>query len=101
MPGLAVLVAYYPDAVPTSMTGLPGHVELVVHLAASQAFAPPFKYHVYPDTNPGYAERNHENFDRISSSLSWTRSLGSVRTALNVRVDLEAVWEDHVRRMYQ
>lgn len=97
MPRLCALVTYYPSTIPLPKSTYPSNVELVVHLAAAQSFAPVFKYHLYPDVAPGFAEYNNVNFDKLSASLSWTRSLGALRKAMHIEVDLESIWEDHVR----
>lgn len=53
---------------------------------------------MYPDTVPGFAENDLDEFDKTASALSWTRTLGNVRKAFGIDVDLEAVWEEHVAR---
>jgi hypothetical protein len=50
----------------------------------------------YEDAEPGFAEHDLEEWDKIASRLSWGRSLDTVRKAFKVEVDLERVWEEHI-----
>jgi hypothetical protein len=52
--------------------------------------------YTYDDVEPGFAERDLEEFDKVASRISWSRSLDAVRKAFKTEVDLEKVWEDHV-----
>ena len=96
MPKLCALVAYYPDRLPHPNMGFPPSLNVCVHLAGTQPMGAKYKSYVYPDVTPGFAERDLEEFDRISADLAWTRTLGLVRKALEMEVDLEAIWEEHV-----
>jgi len=79
MPRLVTLVAYYPTTIPSPKQKYPPHFELMVHLAASQSFAPVFKHYTYPDTELGFAEHDLNDFDKIAAGVAWSRSLGAVR----------------------
>lgn len=55
-----------------------------------------YKCFVYPDAVPGFAESDLDEYDRISAGLAWTRTLGVVRKAHEIDVDLESIWEEHL-----
>lgn len=52
---------------------------------------------MYPDSLPGFAEMDLEEYDNISAGLAWSRTLGSLRSGFEVSVDLEEVLDDHNR----
>ena len=95
-PNVAALIAYYPTAITNPKLKFPPNLQTITHLAASQAFAPAFPSYTYEGVQPGFAEHDLDDYDRTASSLSWSRTLGLLRSALNVSVDLERVWEEHV-----
>jgi len=96
MPHCAALVCYYPTSIPNPSYKYPTQLNLLVHLAASQGFAPRFKSYVYPAVEPGFAEQDLPEYDKVAGRLSWTRSLGAVRKGFKTEVDLEPVWDEHV-----
>ena len=96
MPKLCALVAYYPDMLPNPANGFPPSLNVCVHLAASQGMAPRYKSYVYPLAEPGFAEADLEEYDKVSAGLAWTRTLAAVRRGFEMVVDLEAVREEHV-----
>jgi hypothetical protein len=98
MPHLNALVAYYPTTIFKPNAEYPSQLNLCVHLASSQAFSPRFKSFLYPDTQPGFAEHDLEEYDAIAADLAWTRSLATIRKAFKQEVDLESVWEEHIAR---
>lgn len=100
VPHLCTLAAYYPEKIPSPKTKYPPHVELVVHLASSQGFAPAFNNYVYQDVQPGFAEHDLDEYDKVSASLAWTRTLAALRKGFKIEVDLEKIWEEHVAREY-
>jgi len=51
---------------------------------------------MYPDASAGFAEANCDEYDKVSASLAWSRTLGAVRRAFGIQVDLEEVWENHL-----
>lgn len=93
---LCALVAYYPDKLPNPAAGFPPSLNVCVHLAETQTMGAKYKTYVYNGVAPGFAESDLDDFDQISADLAWTRTLGLVRKALEIEVDLEATWEDHV-----
>jgi hypothetical protein len=52
--------------------------------------------YTYEDCEPGFAEHDVQEFDKVASRLSWSRSLSTVRKAFGIEVDLERIWEEHV-----
>lgn len=99
VPHMCALVAYYPTAIPSPKTKYPAQLNLMVHLAASQNFAPAFNSYVYADAVPGFAEHDLDEYDKIAAGLAWTRTLGAVRKGFKIEVDLETIWEEHLARM--
>ena len=96
MPKLCALVAYYPERLPAPTgAGYPPSLGLIVHLAGSQPMAPKFHSYSYPDAEPGFAENDLDQFDKVSAALAWTRTLTLVRKGFEIEVDLEAIWEQH------
>ncbi|KKY25701.1 putative dienelactone hydrolase [Phaeomoniella chlamydospora] len=102
MPKLIALLAYYPTHLPRSTAEYPPSLAVQIHLAGTQVnlkhsrapnFAP-LIYH-YPDSSPGFAEYDLDEHDKVSSRISWSRSLGVLRRAFDFSIDLEAIWENH------
>lgn len=52
--------------------------------------------YVYEDAEPGFAEHDVQEYDKVASRLSWSRSLSTVRKAFGIEIDIERVWEEHV-----
>lgn len=95
-PNVAALIAYYPTAITNPALKFPPGLKTITHLAATQSFAPAFPSYTYENVQPGFAEHDLDDYDRTASSLSWSRTLGLLRSALNVTVDLESIWETHL-----
>ncbi|KAF2669731.1 NTF2-like protein [Microthyrium microscopicum] len=51
----------------------------------------------YDGVEPGFAEHDLEEYDKISERISWGRSLDCVRKAFRTETNLEQVWEDHCK----
>jgi hypothetical protein len=54
--------------------------------------------YTYEDVEPGFAEHDLEEYDKLAERIAWSRSLDCVRKAFKSEVDLEKVWEDHINR---
>lgn len=54
--------------------------------------------YTYEGAEPGFAEHDLEEYDKVSARLAWSRSLDTVRKAFRAEVDLEKVWEEHLER---
>lgn len=90
------MVAYYPTTIPNPKTKYPPHLEIICHLSARQGFAPAFPSYTYQGVDVGFAEHDLDEFNKVAASLAWTRTLGTLRKAFNIEVDLEKIWEEHV-----
>ena len=96
IPKLCALVAYYPGTVPAiGAEFLIGH-NIAVHLAGPLSNAPNCRFYSYPAVEAGFAEENLEQYDKVSASLAWSRTLSILRKAFDIEVDLEKIWDDHV-----
>jgi ketosteroid isomerase-like protein len=93
MPHCAALICYYPSSIPNPNASYPSQLNLVLHLTTSQHFAPKFSYYTYNDVVPGFAEHDIEQYNRVATSLAWSRSLGAVRKGFKIQTDLEGVRE--------
>ena len=98
MPKLCALVAYYPERLPTPAAGFPSSHNVLVHTAGSQGMMPKYRSYSYPEAQPGFAEEDLDEYDKISTSLAWSRTLATVRKGFEIEKDLEKVWEEHVAR---
>ncbi|KAI4732137.1 carboxymethylenebutenolidase [Aureobasidium sp. EXF-10728] len=95
LPHCTSLTCYYPTAVPNPTHKYPAKLPLLCHLASIQPFgAASFKTHVYPDTYPGFAESDMEEYDKFAAGLSWSRTLSCLRRGFGVEVDLEGVVDE-------
>ena len=95
MPKLIALVAYYPPYLPSTTTSFPLSLDVLIHLASTQNFGTRHPSHTYPDTSPGFAESDLDDYDKAAARLSWSRTLGVIRRAFGIYADLEAVWDRH------
>lgn len=95
-PHCCALIAYYPTAISNPTIKFPPSLWTTTHLAASQNFAPAFPSYTYNNVQPGFAEADLDEYDRLAASLSWSRTLATLRKAFKIEADLERVWEEHV-----
>jgi hypothetical protein len=56
--------------------------------------------YTYDGVEPGFAEHDLEEYDKVASRIAWTRSLDMVRKAFHAEVDLEKIWDNHVECKY-
>lgn len=96
MPKLCALVAYYPEKVPAPGAGFPPSHNVAIHFAGPQSKTPNCRCYSYPGVEAGFAEEDLEQYDKVSASLAWSRSLAVLRKGFEVEVDLEKIWDDHV-----
>jgi len=98
MPKLVAVVAYYPPHMPKSTTNFPPTLQVQVHLASTQRWGTRCPSFRYPNTKPGFAEHDLEEYDKIAASLAWSRTLGVLRQAFDMETpDLEELWENHMQ----
>lgn len=95
-PKLCALVAYYPRTVPKTGAGFPPSHNVAVHLAGPPSNTPNCRLYSYPGVEAGFAEENLKQYDKISASLAWSRTLSVLRKGFDIEVDLEKIWDDHV-----
>lgn len=98
MPKLSALIAYYPDKSPIASARFPMSLDVVIHFAGPQSEMPDCRCYSYEGVEAGFAQENHDQYDKVSASLAWSRSLGALRKAFEIEVDLEKIWDDHVAR---
>lgn len=96
MPKLCALIAYYPPSLPHVNAGFAPSVRVLAHLAGKVSSAPKWASYTYPDAQAGFAEEGTEAYEKVSAALAWSRTLGVLRKAFDIEVDLEGVWERHV-----
>lgn len=110
---LGLLIAYYPSRIPDPLGRFPSNIQALVHLAGSEVglvkhsqmvgiqgkrrvvkrVLDPgigvgkinkFAYESYTyNADPGFAEHDIEEYDKISADLAWGRSLSVARKAFN------------------
>lgn len=51
--------------------------------------------HTYDDADPGFAEHDLDEYERLSAELAWSRTLDVLRRAFRKDVDLERAWEEN------
>ena len=100
VPKLCALLAYYPEHLPAHGAGFPTSLNLMVHLAGDRTAPPRFHAYSYPEAAPGFAESDLDEYDKVPAGLAWSRSLGLIRKAFDIDVDLEAIWDNHSRREF-
>lgn len=52
--------------------------------------------YAYKNVEPGFAEHDLDEYERIAAELAWTRSLDMLRRAFRRDVDIEKVWEENL-----
>ena len=70
----------------------------MVHAAGKQKVPLKCRAYNYPQAELGFAEADLEAYDKVSANLAWSRTLGAVRKAFGINVDLEGIWENHLAR---
>lgn len=110
---LRLLIAYYPSRIPDPLGKFPSNIQALVHLAGSEVGLVKHSqmvgiqgkrrvvkrvldpgigvgkinklaYQSYTyDADPGFAEHDIEDYEKISSDLAWSRSLAAARKAFN------------------
>ena len=96
MPKLCALVAYYPDNSVTPSAQFPMSLNVAIHFAGPQSETPNCRCYSYPGVEAGFAQGNRDQYDKVSASLAWSRSLATLRKGFEIDVDLEKIWDDHV-----
>jgi carboxymethylenebutenolidase len=96
---LAVLVYYDPPDVEALLASGTGDIPVTVHLAGGKA--PPtaetrrVEISTYPDTRPGFSDKQSAHYNKPAASMAHSRSIAALRRALGPHYDLSALWERH------
>lgn len=96
-PHLCCIVAYYPTFMKNPKTKYPANLQVLVHLAAGQGFAPSCPSYTYGGVKPGFAEYDLDEYNKVAADLAWSRTLGSVRKGFKREVDLVGPRENQVQ----
>jgi carboxymethylenebutenolidase len=97
--GFAVLVCYDPPDLKPLLASEIGDTPVTVHLAGGEA--PPIAEtrHVaiftYPDTRPGFIDKQSVRYNKPAASMAHSRSVAALRRVLGPHYDLSALWERH------
>lgn len=91
---MVALIAYYPTRLPAAKTTFPRQTEYLLHLTAG--YETTLRSYVYPDVQPGFAEADLDEYDRVAADLSWSRTIGTVKKAFKIEVDLEPLWDEYL-----
>lgn len=98
IPRLCTLIAYYPEKVSASSARFPTSLNIAIHFAGPQSKTPNCRCYSYSGVEAGFAEEDSDQYDKVSASLAWSRSLAALRKGFEIEVDLEKIWDDHVAR---
>ena len=63
-------------------------LNVTIHFAGPQSETPDCRRYSYEGVEAGFAQENHDRYDKVSASLAWSRSLGALRKAFEIEVDL-------------
>ena len=96
IPKLCALIAYYPLKLPAPSAWFPTSLNVAIHLVGPPNKTPNCRCYSYPDVEAGFAEEDLDQYDKVSASLAWSRSLATLRKGFDIEVDLEKIWDDHV-----
>lgn len=124
---LGLLIAYYPSRIPDPQGKFPSSIKALVHLAGqelgvvkhSQMVGIQGKRRVvkrnvgpgiglskindlaYPtymySAQPGFAEHDLDEYDRISAELAWSRSLAVARKAFHQYINMEMIVDRNIQ----
>lgn len=98
IPKLCALIAYYPLKLPPPSARFLSSLNVAIHLVGPQIKTPlaSCRCYSYPGVGAGFAEEDLDQYDKVSASLAWSRSLAALRKGFDIEVDLEKIWDDHV-----
>ncbi|PPJ59698.1 hypothetical protein CBER1_09032 [Cercospora berteroae] len=100
-PKINSLICYYPNHLPSPKASYPTSLQVLVHLAGNQPFAPAgVKSYHYKNALVGFAERDLDTWDGVAGGLSWTRTIGCLRRGFKKEIDLEPFREGYVDQVF-
>lgn len=56
--------------------------------------------YTYEHAQPGFAETDLDEYDRLASELAWSRTLQMLRKGFGKDPDIEEKWEEHLEGMF-
>jgi hypothetical protein len=56
--------------------------------------------YTYDNVQPGFAEHDLEEYDRLAAELAFSRSLQVIRSTVTDQTDREKRWEEHLEGMF-
>lgn len=89
---------------------------MVMHFGATDPLVPPEAYqaiaahfaaredvriYLYPGVGHAFASTDRDTYDRSSTMMAYTRTLGLFRAVMGPVYDLERLWEEHVREEFE
>jgi len=88
---------------PKTSADFPPTLNLLIHLASSQKFGTRHQKNFrYPNTQPGFAESDLEEYSKPEARVAWSRTLTTLRRGFNLdRDDLETIWDNHTRLEFE
>lgn len=51
--------------------------------------------YTYQGVEPGFAEHDLEEYDKIADAVAWSRSLDTVRRGFSAELNIEKMWEEN------
>ncbi|KAJ5219671.1 hypothetical protein N7468_008875 [Penicillium chermesinum] len=99
---LCALVAYYPTTVPDNRIKFPFQAKkrrrtraLKPGVGTGERLKWAYPVYTYYEAQPGFAEHDMEEYDHLSASIAWSRTVSVLRKGFSRDVDIEKGLEDH------
>ncbi|KAL0259518.1 hypothetical protein SLS55_005255 [Diplodia seriata] len=55
----------------------------------------------YQGVEPGFAEHDLEEYDKVADAVAWSRSLDTIRRGFSAELDIETVWEENEEHKFR
>lgn len=124
---LGLIIAYYPSRIPDTQGRFPSSVQALVHIAGQEVGVAKHSQMVgiqgkrrvvkrnigpgiglskmntlaYPiymySVQPGFAEHDLDEYEKVSAELAWSRSLAAARKAFNQYTNMEIIVDQNVQ----
>ncbi|KAK8241386.1 dienelactone hydrolase-like protein [Phyllosticta capitalensis] len=56
--------------------------------------------YTYTGVEPGFAEHDLDEYDKVADAVAWTRSLDTIRKGFSAELDIERPWEENEEHKY-
>lgn len=56
--------------------------------------------YTYTGVEPGFAEHDLDEYDKVADAVAWTRSLDTIRKGFSAELDIERPWEENEERKF-